>query len=82
MQAATSSPSRTGCSPALSSALARLTERELQVARLVVDRRTNAQIARELLLSEKTVETHLRNIFSKMGVGSRVDLARAVERWG
>jgi ATP/maltotriose-dependent transcriptional regulator MalT len=57
-----------------------LTERELQLARLVVDRKTNPQIAAELFLSRKTVETHLRNIFRKVGVSSRVELARAVER--
>ena len=57
-----------------------LTERELQVARLVVDRKTNPEIAAELFLSQKTVETHLRNIFRKIDVSSRVDLARAVER--
>jgi DNA-binding NarL/FixJ family response regulator len=57
-----------------------LTERELQVARLVVDRKTNPQIASELFLSQKTVETHLRNIFHKMGVTSRAALARDVER--
>ncbi len=57
-----------------------LTERELQVTRLVVDRRTNPEIAAELFLSQKTVETHLRNIFRKVGVSSRVELARAVER--
>jgi ATP/maltotriose-dependent transcriptional regulator MalT len=56
-----------------------LTERELQVARLVVDRKTNGQIAAELYLSQKTVETHLRNIFHKLDVSSRVELARAVE---
>ena len=44
-----------------------LTERELQVARLVVDRKTNPEIAAELFLSQKTVETHLRNIFRKVG---------------
>jgi DNA-binding NarL/FixJ family response regulator len=57
-----------------------LTEREIQVARLVVDRKTNSEIATELFLSRKTVETHLRNIFNKMGVATRVELARAVER--
>jgi ATP/maltotriose-dependent transcriptional regulator MalT len=57
-----------------------LTERELQVARLVVDRKTNSEIAAELFLSQKTVETHLRNIFHKMDVTTRVALARDVER--
>jgi DNA-binding NarL/FixJ family response regulator len=50
------------------------------VARLVADRKTNPQIAAELFLSHKTVETHLRNIFHKLGVSSRVALARAIER--
>jgi ATP/maltotriose-dependent transcriptional regulator MalT len=57
-----------------------LTGRELQVARLVVDRKTNPQIAEELFLSPKTVETHMRNTFRKLGVSSRVDVARHVER--
>ena len=57
-----------------------LTSRELQVARLVADRKTNPQIAAELFLSHKTVESHLRNIFRKIDVASRVDVARAVER--
>jgi ATP/maltotriose-dependent transcriptional regulator MalT len=57
-----------------------LTGRELQVARLVVDRKTNPEIAAELFLSQKTVETHLRNIFHKIDVSTRVELARVVER--
>jgi DNA-binding CsgD family transcriptional regulator len=57
-----------------------LTGRELQVARLVVDRKTNPEIAALLFLSQKTVETHLRNIFRKINVSSRVALAHAVER--
>jgi DNA-binding CsgD family transcriptional regulator len=57
-----------------------LTGRELEIARLVVDRRTNQEIAAELFLSVKTVETHMRNIFRKLDVGSRVEVARAVER--
>jgi DNA-binding CsgD family transcriptional regulator len=71
---------RTRAGRADGTGIASLTERELQVARLVVDRRTNPEIAAELFLSQKTVETHLRNIFNKMGVGTRAAVARAVER--
>lgn len=60
--------------------VAALTGRELEVARLVVDRRTNAEIADALYLSTKTVETHLRNIFRKLDVTSRTEVARALER--
>ena len=56
-----------------------LTEREGQIARLVVDRRTNREIGETLFLSPKTVETHLRNIFRKLDVSSRVEVARVVE---
>jgi ATP/maltotriose-dependent transcriptional regulator MalT len=62
--------------------VASLTGREMQVARLVVDRRTNPEIADALFLSPKTVETHIRNIFRKLHVSSRVEVARAVERAG
>ena len=57
-----------------------LSRRELELALLVVERKTNAQIAAELFLSEKTVEAHLRNIFRKLSVSSRVDVARRIER--
>jgi DNA-binding NarL/FixJ family response regulator len=57
-----------------------LTHREIEVARLVVDRKTNHEIATELFLSQKTVETHLSNIFNKTGVATRVALARAMEQ--
>ena len=60
--------------------VASLTARELEIARLVVDRRTNPEIAVALFLSPKTVETHLRNMFRKLDVSSRVELARAVEQ--
>jgi DNA-binding NarL/FixJ family response regulator len=56
-----------------------LTERELEVGRLVVDRKTNPQIAAALFLSQKTVETHMRNLFHKLGVSSRVEVARVIE---
>ena len=60
--------------------IAALTSRELEIARLIVDRRTNRQIAEELFLSPKTVETHIRNIFGKLGADSRVEVARIVEQ--
>ena len=56
-----------------------LTGRELEIAELIVDRKTNAEIARELFLSKKTVETHIRNMFRKLDANSRVDIARAIE---
>jgi DNA-binding NarL/FixJ family response regulator len=57
-----------------------LSRRELEIAGLVTDRLTNREIAAALYLSDKTIESHLRNIFHKLGVTSRVEVARAVER--
>jgi DNA-binding CsgD family transcriptional regulator len=48
-----------------------LTPREVQVLRLVAAGRTNRAIAAELVLSERTVDRHVSNIFSKLGVSSR-----------
>jgi DNA-binding NarL/FixJ family response regulator len=48
-----------------------LTARELQVLRLVAAGRTNKAIAAELVLSERTVDRHVSNIFTKLGVSSR-----------
>jgi DNA-binding NarL/FixJ family response regulator len=56
-----------------------LTRRELEIAELLRARRTNREIAAELFLSQKTVETHLRHIFGKLGVSSRASVARALE---
>jgi DNA-binding CsgD family transcriptional regulator len=62
------------------SGLESLSRREREIADLVRDRMTNREIAAELFLSEKTIETHLRNVFAKLGAASRVDVARAIER--
>jgi ATP/maltotriose-dependent transcriptional regulator MalT len=48
-----------------------LTARELQVLRLVASGKTNKAIARELSLSDKTVDRHVSNIFTKLEVSSR-----------
>ncbi len=48
-----------------------LTPRELQVLRLLAAGRTNKTIAAELVLSERTVDRHVSNIFTKLGVSSR-----------
>jgi DNA-binding NarL/FixJ family response regulator len=60
--------------------VASLTAREAQIARFIVDRKTNSEIAGELFLSKKTVETHIRNMFRKLDAASRAEIARAVER--
>jgi DNA-binding CsgD family transcriptional regulator len=58
-----------------------LTERELQVLRLIAGGNTNKMIARELSLSEKTIDRHASNIFGKLGVSSRAGAtASAYER--
>jgi ATP/maltotriose-dependent transcriptional regulator MalT len=58
-----------------SAAPAGLTAREVEVLRLVASGRSNAQIAAQLVLSEKTVARHLSNIFTKLDVPSRTAAA-------
>jgi ATP/maltotriose-dependent transcriptional regulator MalT len=53
-----------------------LTAREAEIAELVAAGRTNREIAEQLVLSPRTIEAHLRNIYGKLGVRSRVELAR------
>ncbi|WP_344179491.1 ATP-binding protein [Kribbella lupini] len=55
-----------------------LTPMERKVALLVADGHTNRSAAEELVLSASTVGTHLRNVFSKLDVNSRVQLTRLV----
>jgi ATP/maltotriose-dependent transcriptional regulator MalT len=62
--------------------LAPLTTREREIAELVAAGRTNREVAEQLVLSTRTIEAHLRNIYGKLGVRSRVELARTAERAG
>jgi DNA-binding NarL/FixJ family response regulator len=52
-----------------------LTQRELEVLRLVVAGKTNQRIAMDLHISEKTIEKYLESILRKLGVNSRVEAA-------
>lgn len=62
---------------------ASLTPTEQRVVDLVVDGRTNPQIAEQLIMGRATVKTHLEHIFRKLGVSTRAELAaRATRRSG
>ena len=62
---------------------AAMTKSEFAIAQLVADGLTNRQVAERLFLSPHTVNTHLRQVFAKLEVNSRVDLTRVVtERRG
>jgi len=53
----------------------RLTERELEVLRLVAAGRSNRDIAAELFISAKTASVHVSNILAKLGVHTRIEAA-------
>ncbi|NUW44060.1 helix-turn-helix transcriptional regulator [Nonomuraea rhodomycinica] len=53
-----------------------LTAQQLQIARLVAEGATNREVAARLFLSPRTIDHHLRNVFVRLGVRSRVELAR------
>ncbi len=57
-----------------------LSGREREIAGLVALGRTNKEIAAELYLSEKTIESHMTRLFGKLGVRSRAEVAEAVGR--
>ncbi len=66
--------------PVRTSGVDQLTSRELQVALAVAEGRSNRDIASRLFISQKTVEYHLGNVFMKLGVSSRTQLAMAVPK--
>jgi NarL family two-component system response regulator LiaR len=63
-------------------ASAQLTEREREVLRLLADGRSNKEIARALVVSERTVKGHVSNILGKLGLQDRTQAALYAVRHG
>jgi len=53
-----------------------LTDRELEVALLASTGTSSRDIANKLFIGERTVETHLGNVYAKLGISGRLELAR------
>jgi DNA-binding NarL/FixJ family response regulator len=62
--------------------LARLSDRELQVLKLIANGKDNAEIARELFISAKTVKNHISNILLKLSIENRIQAAVYAVRSG
>jgi len=66
---------------AVGEGVAGLTARELEVARLVARRKSNKAIGKELDMAPRTASTHLSNIYQKLGIGSRGELADLIREF-
>ncbi|MFE0079570.1 helix-turn-helix transcriptional regulator [[Kitasatospora] papulosa] len=74
---AVDAPDRSGPGP-----LAALTPQQQRIARCVAEGATNREVAVRLSVSPRTVDHHLRNVFAALGVRSRTELARLLDRGG
>ena len=73
---------RTSVGPASLSERYGLTVREGEVLRLIADGRSNPAIAEALYISPRTAQTHVQNIFTKLGVSSRAEAVRRAVKCG
>lgn len=64
--------------PRAASGFGKLTAQQAQIARMAAEGATNREIAARLLLSPRTIDHHLRNVFTRLGIRSRVELARLI----
>jgi DNA-binding NarL/FixJ family response regulator len=64
------------------SAFDRLTKREVEILELAAQGMTNREIASKLTISTRTVQAHMSNVFSKLGVGSRTEAVLYAVRKG
>ncbi len=71
------SPARRGAGP-----FDELSDRELEILRLIADGHPNKEIARRLVISERTARTHVSNLLRKLGVSSRTQAALLAAREG
>jgi DNA-binding CsgD family transcriptional regulator len=59
-----------------------MTKRELEILRLIAVGRTNREVAQELFLSPRTVDSHVRSILRKLDCRSRVEAAHRADELG
>ncbi|SOD80514.1 regulatory protein, luxR family [Streptomyces sp. 1222.2] len=73
---------RASAAPAAEALASRLTAQQLMIARMAAEGATNREIAARLLLSPRTIDHHLRGVFSRLGIRSRIELVRLLGETG
>ncbi len=68
--------------PCPATAASGLTQRELDVLRLLVEGNSDREIAEALFIGARTVQTHVANLFAKLGVNARAEAAAVAVRRG
>ncbi|MFE2532103.1 LuxR C-terminal-related transcriptional regulator [Streptomyces sp. NPDC059371] len=79
LRSAGEAPTAVAASRSETGPLTQLTPQQQRIAHSVARGATNREVARQLSISTRTVEYHLRNIFTQLGIRSRVALARQLE---